>query len=224
MAESGWLSSWGQGGGHFTERAQARDVHELGLQILQPRLGILPLGQVANESREEPPGAARRNLADRQFHRKGRAVLALADHDAADANDASLAGGQIMIQIAVVAAAIRLRHQHLDVAPGHLGGGPAELFFRGRAKRLDQAPLVDDDDGVGHGVEDGAQMRFALDEKFVGWSGWNILSHGPLLGGAAICSKANRASSAPCPARRTTAPPQTGQAIETGSAFTLLPR
>ena len=46
------------------------------------------------------------HLADRELHRKGRAVLALADHHAADADDAPLAGGQIALQIAVVRLAI----------------------------------------------------------------------------------------------------------------------
>jgi hypothetical protein len=42
-----------------------------------------------------PPGA---HLADRQLHRKGRAVLALAHHHPADADDAPLAGVEIALR------------------------------------------------------------------------------------------------------------------------------
>ena len=66
-------------------------MHQLGLQFLQARFGLLPLGQVADEAGEETLVAGF-HLADRELHRKGRAVLALADHDAADADDAPLAG------------------------------------------------------------------------------------------------------------------------------------
>ena len=66
-------------------------MHQLRLQLLQARFGLLPLGQVADEAGEEAP-VARAHLADRKLHRKGRAVLALADDDAADADDAPLAG------------------------------------------------------------------------------------------------------------------------------------
>ena len=81
----------GERRGHLAHRGQPRDVHQLGLQFLQPRLGLLPLGQIADEAGEEAL-VARAHLADRKLHRKGRAVLALADHDAADADDAPLAG------------------------------------------------------------------------------------------------------------------------------------
>ena len=89
-------------------------MDELGLQLLQPRLGLLPLGQVADEAGEEAL-VARSHLADRKLHREGRAVLALADHHAADADDAPLAGAQIALEIAIVRLAVGRGHQHLDV-------------------------------------------------------------------------------------------------------------
>ncbi len=97
--------------GHLAHRGQPRDVHELGLQLLQARLGLLALGQVADEAGEEAPIAGA-HLADRELHREGRAVLALADDDAADADDAPLAGPQIALEIAVMRLAIGRRHQH----------------------------------------------------------------------------------------------------------------
>ena len=104
--------------GHLAHRGQARDMDELGLQLLQPRLGLLPFGQVADEAGEETPVAGF-HLADRKLHREGRAVLALADHDAADADDPPLAGPQIALEIAVVVFAIGRGHQHLDVLADH---------------------------------------------------------------------------------------------------------
>ena len=79
--------------GHLAHRGQPRDMDQFGLQLLQARLGLLALGQVADEAGEKALLAGS-HLADRQLHRKGRAVLALADHDAADADDAPLAGAQ----------------------------------------------------------------------------------------------------------------------------------
>ncbi len=55
------------------------------------------------------------HLADGELHGKRRAVPALADDDAADADDAPLAGAHVAIEIAVVLSAIWRRHQHLDV-------------------------------------------------------------------------------------------------------------
>ena len=135
-------------------------MHELGLQFLQPRFGLLPLGQVADEAGEEAPVAGA-HLADRQLHREGRAVLALADDHAADADDAPLAGAQIALEIAVVALAVGRRHQHLDVLADHLVRRVAEQPRSRRAEGLHDPALVDDDHRVRHGVEDRAQMRFA---------------------------------------------------------------
>ena len=81
----------GERRGHLAHRGQPRDVDQLRLQFLQPRLGLLAFGQVADEAGEEAL-VARAHLADGELHRKGRAVLALADDDAADADDAALAG------------------------------------------------------------------------------------------------------------------------------------
>ena len=75
--------------------AVSRDRRDqLGLQFLQLRFGLLPLGQIADEAGEE---AAGRPTASRRLraHREGRAVLALAGDHAADADDALLAGGEI---------------------------------------------------------------------------------------------------------------------------------
>jgi hypothetical protein len=89
-------------------------MHELGLQLLQPRLRLLTFREVADESGEEAL-IARAHFADGKFHRESRAVLALADDDAPDPDDAPLSGPQIALDIGVVILAVRRRHQELDV-------------------------------------------------------------------------------------------------------------
>src|SRR5262245_44264250 len=89
-------------------------MNELGLQLLEPRLGLLALREVADESGEEAL-IARAHLADGELHRKSRAVLALADDDAPDADDAPLTGPQIALQVAVVVLPIGRRHQPFDI-------------------------------------------------------------------------------------------------------------
>ena len=92
------------------------------------RFRHLPLGQVADKAGEKALIAGF-HFADGEFHREGRSVAALADDDAADADDAPLAGGQIAADVAVMLAAIGLGHQDLDVASDRLGGLQAEKPF-----------------------------------------------------------------------------------------------
>ena len=150
----------GQGGGHRAHRAQARDVDELGLQFLEARLGPLPLGQVVDEAGEEDL-LARAHLADGELHRKGRAVRPLARHDPVGSDDAALPGAPVVREVAVVLAAHRLGHQHAHVPPDGRGRGIAEEALGRRAEGGDGPRLVDDDHGLGHGVEDRAQVGLA---------------------------------------------------------------
>ena len=105
-------------------------MHQLGLQFLQARFGLLPLGQVADKAGEKAP-VARFHFADRKLHREGRAVLALADDHAADADDAALAGVHIALHVTVMVFAVRRGHQDLDVLSDRLG----RLHSRTAARR-----------------------------------------------------------------------------------------
>ena len=145
---------------HFAHRGQPRNMHQLGLQLLQPRLGALPLGQIADEAGEKTL-IVRAHLADRKLHRKGRAVLALADDDAADADDARLVGPQVTGNIAVVLLAIGRGHHDLDVLADDFARLKAEQPFGGGAERLNAPLHVDDDHRFRDRVEDRLQVRLA---------------------------------------------------------------
>ena len=136
------------------------------LELLEAGFGLLPFGEIADEASEEAL-IARAHLADRKLHREGRAVLALADDDATDADDAALAGQHVSAEIAVVGLAIGRRHQHLDVPADGLARRVAEQALRREAEGLDEPLFVDDHHGFGDGVEDRLEMGFAGD-KFAG--------------------------------------------------------
>ena len=88
----------------------------------------------------------------------------------------------------------RLRHQHPDVLPDDLCGRVTEEALGGRAEGVDGSGLIDDDHGLGHGVEDrtemcltGAQVRLGLlllvdgedDTAVMGRSAIRIECHAP---------------------------------------------
>ena len=69
-------------------------MRELRLQLLQPPQRALPLGEVAQKAGEETMSICL-YFSDRQFDRKGRAVLALSRDDPAEADDPPLAGREV---------------------------------------------------------------------------------------------------------------------------------
>ena len=77
-------------------------------------LGALAIGDVAQDAGEEHLVAVA-NLADRKLDRELGAVLADRDQLAADADDLGLARRQERVDIAGVARAVRLGHQHGQV-------------------------------------------------------------------------------------------------------------
>ncbi len=87
-------------------------------------------------------------LADRKVHGKGRAILAPACHFPADADNLALAGVAVLADIAVVLAPVRLGHEYLDILPNQLCSRVAEQLFRGWVYALDEAHLINRDDGI----------------------------------------------------------------------------
>ena len=128
-------------------------MHELGLQFLEPCLGLLPLRKVADESGEEAL-IARAHFSHGQLHRKSRAVLALADHEPPDPDDSPLSGPEVALEVAIVVLPVGSRHQALDIRPDDFRRGKAEQPLGRRAERMDDSVLVDHDHRVGHGIED----------------------------------------------------------------------
>ena len=135
-------------------------MDQLCLQFLEPELILLLGGEIPDEAGEQPLPVFT-GLANRQLHREGRAVAALADHDAAEADDPALAGLEIMRDIFVMPVAIGLGHQAGDVAADELGFRIAEQALGGRAERRDVAGLVDDDHRIGDGRQDRLEMLLA---------------------------------------------------------------
>src|SRR3954447_23272859 len=124
------------------------------------------LSEIAHETGEIGL-PTRGHLADRQVHRKGRSVTALAGHDATDADDVRIVRGAIACDIAVVAGPAGVRRQGGHILADRLVLGPAEQRFRGRAEELDDAVAVDDDHGIGNRVEDRAKMALARAQSFL---------------------------------------------------------
>ncbi len=120
-----------QGGGHLAHGAEAGDVQQFALQVLKPLFRMLVLGQVADEPGEQA-AAGQIDLADRQIHGEGRAIRPLADDDAADADDPLLAGGEIVIHVAVMSGAIGGGHQDADIPADRLVGGSSRTAARRR--------------------------------------------------------------------------------------------
>ena len=118
-------------------------MEKLRLHLMEQPLILLTPGQVTHEANESPL-PFERYLADRKLHWEGAAVLSLADDDAPDADDLSLSGGSIMIQIAVMLMTVRCRHQHADIVALNLTNGESEEALRSCTKGLDCSSLIND--------------------------------------------------------------------------------
>ncbi len=131
------------------------------LALAEHLLGPLALGDVADDAGENPP-LTQPDLAHREIHWEGAAVLATADDLAADADDLPLAGPEVTGQVVVVLVAIRCGHQHADVLAEQLLGRISEVRSAGGIEALDRAALVNGDDAVDGRIDDAAYPRLAL--------------------------------------------------------------
>src|SRR5271168_3891543 len=121
-------------------------------------------GQIVDKSCEVGHSAGL-HFTDRKMHREGRPILALASHDASNADDMPLAGGQITGQISVMARTIRIGHQDADVLADCLLFGIAELSLRGATKELYDAASIDDDHRVGDRLQYRTEVAFFCSER-----------------------------------------------------------
>src|SRR6266511_4866565 len=150
----------GQRRRHLAHRRQPRNMNELGLQFLQPRLRLLTLRYVADEPGEKV-SIARSHFSDGQLHREGPAVLTLADYEPADPDDSPFSSPEISLDVAIVILPIGRRHQYLDVFSNHFRRGVAEQPLGCRAERLHDSALVDHDHRIWHGIQDRREMSLA---------------------------------------------------------------
>jgi hypothetical protein len=139
MAVSGWLISCASVEAISPSAGEPRHVRHFRLQLLQPVLGKLLVGQVADETCEVM-AVSGAQFAHREMHREGRSVLALAHDDAANADDRRSPVLQVALDIGVVLLAIGRRHQEAYVMAASLVRRVAEQALRGRAERFDAAP------------------------------------------------------------------------------------
>ena len=127
-------------------------------RLAQPLLELGAARQVVKDAGEVLL-AVDLELADRQVQREVLAVAPQRGDGAADADDLPLAGAQVMLDIAVVLRAVRLRHQQADVLAEHVGFAIAEHALGRGVEGLDAAGRIDHDDAVDGGVDDGAPAR-----------------------------------------------------------------
>src|SRR4030095_13457939 len=86
--------------------------------------------------------------------------------------------GLVRLQIARYVAVVLLpgggRHEHTDVLPYHLVGGIPKEALGSRVERLDDAPLVNGDDPVHRGLQNG--VRASLSRSTAAACSWTTMS------------------------------------------------
>ena len=167
------------------EGREPRRVRELGAAPARLVLGAAPIGDVADDAGEQP-SASDAELADRKVDGKPTAALVKSLDLPADADDAGLAGVEIARDVRVVLGPIRLGHEHADVATGDLVRLVTENRRGHGICRFDDAVLVDDDDRVDGGVQNGLEARLAIGEPLerpleLVRGGWRIRRPFPVL-------------------------------------------
>src|SRR5208337_16241 len=98
-------------------------------------------------------------LANRQIHRESHAILAPSDHFPSYTDNLLDAGLAIGREIAVMRLPVWRGHEHRDVPPERFAPAITEQPLGSRIEKPNQAVFIDDDDAVGHGVEDGGKFR-----------------------------------------------------------------
>ena len=131
------------------------DAHlQLVAGVPQRLLRLHPGGEIVHNAGEHT-AAVQVHLTHRQRHGERGAIPALPAHFTPNADDVLLARLEIPRQVAVVLLPVGRGHEHADVLPNDVGGGiPKEALGR-RIERLDGAALVDGDDAVHRGVQNG---------------------------------------------------------------------
>ena len=126
-------------------------MEQLVLQFANLLLGGADLAEVPDDA-DVLPAVVLVDLTDGQLHWKHLAIAAAPRFLSALADDPGLPGTRVTLQIAVVLASVRLRHQHPHIAADHLIRVIAEHALRRPAESLNLTVFIDDDDGIHRGV------------------------------------------------------------------------
>ena len=133
----------------------------------QSLLGVLSLGDVA-QAADERSTIADSGLAHGQVRGKDRSVFAPADDLAAEADDRLPTRSNVILQVTIVLEPVGIGHQELHVLADHLVPGVTEHPLGGRIEGLDDAALVDDDEGIDGGGQDGFRAGLAIAQGLFG--------------------------------------------------------
>ena len=116
----------------------------------------------------EHTAAVQVHLTHGQRHGERGAIPALPAHVTPDADDVRLTRLAVARQVAIVLLPIGRGHEHPDVLPNHGGGGIPKEALRRRIQRGDHAVLIDRDDPVHGGLEDGVTAGFTVPQRGLG--------------------------------------------------------
>jgi hypothetical protein len=86
---------------HLPHLAHPSHVRDVGLQLLEPPLGLLTLCQVANKA-DEQAVCAEPHFANGKLYRKDASVLALTHDNAPGSDDPPLAGPQVSLDVEIM--------------------------------------------------------------------------------------------------------------------------
>ena len=147
--------------------------------ILQSLVRALQRGNVSDDSGKHPP-VAEPKLADRQVRGECGAVAAPPNDFATDADDLFLGGRQVIEQVAVMFLSKRRRHENADVLTDEIRGGEAKHPLRGRIDGFDRPTLIDRDNRIDGGVQDGVSPGIAFAQRLFGKRTRLFAQHGDL--------------------------------------------
>src|SRR5262245_1920573 len=118
-------------------------------------LDLLTLGYVAYHASEHPL-TGHRHFTDCKLHWKNRIVLALSRYFTSTSDHPGLTRAQVSTQVAIVFTAVRLRHQHFDIAPNNFFRAIAKDAGRSWIEVFYDSHIVDGYDRVRDRVDDSA--------------------------------------------------------------------
>ena len=125
---------------------------QLRLAAPQGFLGVAPDGDVADEA-DEARRIGALHATDGQLGGEFAAIAALRQQLATDADDARLAGLDVVPQVVVVLRAIRLGQQDVDLQPDDFLFVVAEHPLAGMVEQLDAALVIEQHDCIDRGIE-----------------------------------------------------------------------